>query len=358
MKLSKPQINKFRQTLLNWYHQNKRNLPFRKTSDPYKIWLSEIMLQQTTVNVVLDYYKSFLKRFPNIKSVAKAKEQELLNQWQGLGYYSRVRNFQQACRQVIKDHKGKIPKTYDELKSLKGVGEYTAAAIGSICFNLDKAVVDGNVKRVLARLFQYKKDSDSSEAKNFFIHTAQQLLDPDDPGDFNQAVMELGATVCGTNPQCLICPVRKFCSAAGKNPHKLPIKRKTKYFPVKYESLVLHHNEKLILKKPHKNNLIANMWELPSFYDQNIKDPLKNWQKTFKTQFNIKNVKKIGTVNHSITNKRISAHFYACQLTRHQLTKFELSGFKVIEKSELESLTINTLSKKILKKYFDCNKGL
>ena len=334
----------FRKALLSWYNCHHRRLPFRETKDPYPVWLSEIMLQQTTMNAVLPYYERFLKTFPNLKTVANAKEQDLLKIWQGLGYYSRIRNFQEGCKQVLKKYNGNIPQTASELKKLKGIGDYTAAAIASICFGERQAAIDGNVKRVLSRVFYYNKNQDSIEANAFFKKTANALLDPKHPGDFNQAMMETGATICRPKkPMCLICPLQKFCIAKTKDPETLPIKKKQHFVDVDYHALLLEKNGKLLLKKPSPKNLIKNMWELPSHYDSQ-KSPKMTWKKIFKTL--PKSFKKIGTVKHSIMNQKITTHIY---IPEEKILKSR--DYTLVSKKDLDKIPLNTLSKKIVKKF-------
>lgn len=343
MHLNATTIPAFQKELLAWYQKNKRDLPFRQTKDPYQIWLSEIMLQQTTMSTALPYFSNFMKKFPTLKSVAMASEQDLLCAWQGLGYYSRVRNFHKACQQVLKNFKSQIPKKFAELKTLKGVGDYTAAAISSICFGEKQAVVDGNVKRVLARLFTYTQEQDSIPAKTFFSETAKKLLHPKRPGDHNQALMEIGALICRPKkPTCLICPVQKYCLASRENPEKYPIKKKQVFKRVDYHSLLIQNGEKLLFKSPHPQNLIANMWELPSHYDGKTL-PQQTWKKIFKK---IPPIKKLGAVRHSIMNQKIITHVYTVQ-TKIKAPK----DFRFLSKQQLENVPWNTLSKKILKKF-------
>lgn len=356
--LEAAEIKDIRKNLGQWFAKNKRPLPFRKTKNPYNIWLSEIMAQQTTMTAVIDYYQRFIKKFPSLESVATAKEQDLLHLWQGLGYYSRIRNFQKACQQVIKEHNGKIPQQKESLLALKGIGDYTAAAISSICFNKPHAVIDGNVKRVLSRLYYYKKDPKTKEARLFFENHAQNLLDKKNPGDFNEAMMELGALICTPkSPKCLLCPLQKNCQARGKNPEALPLKTKQKFIETRYASIIIHDNKNFLLKKPQPDNLIKNMWELPSLYqlDLSPKDALQHdiklWEKTFKTPLALSNVKPIGTVKHGITNKKITTSIYELRISSSGLTKLDANGFKVLEKGSLKDIPLNTLSRKILKKF-------
>lgn len=198
--------------LLPWFSQNKRSMPWRSNRTPYRVWISELMLQQTRVDQATPYFQRFMKRFPSLKSLAAASQEEVLKQWEGLGYYSRARNLHKAAQIVAAEHKGRFPDTAEGLIQLPGIGNYTAAAIGSLAFNLDLAVLDGNVIRVLARLFAYTRDSRSSTAKAELQRYADDLLVKGDAGNFNEAMMELGATVClPRNPQCAQCPLSRVC---------------------------------------------------------------------------------------------------------------------------------------------------
>ncbi len=200
--------------LISWYQVHKRDLPWRNISDPYRIWISEIILQQTRVNQGLDYYLRFVERFPDVETLAAAEEDEVLKYWQGLGYYSRARNLHHAARQIMQDFGGVFPTTYSEVMQLKGVGAYTAAAVCSFAFNLPYAVVDGNVYRVLSRLFAIETSIDSHSGKKEFDTLAQQLMENSVPSLHNQAIMEFGALQCvPVSPDCSVCPLRVYCKA-------------------------------------------------------------------------------------------------------------------------------------------------
>ena len=202
------------QSLLKWYDAHQRDLPWRNTTDPYPVWISEVMLQQTQVQTVIPYYLKFLEYFPSIAALAEADTDALLRLWAGLGYYSRARNLQKAARIIVDQFGGRFPQNYSDVLALPGIGRYTAAAIVSIAFGQQYAVLDGNVSRVLARLFRISGDLKSSAVQNRLWAVAQQLLPPTRPGDFNQAVMELGATVCSPRqPRCLLCPWTRHCLA-------------------------------------------------------------------------------------------------------------------------------------------------
>ena len=251
-------IGRCRRALLVWYGANARDLPWRRTRDPYAIWLSEIMLQQTRVNAVLEHYKLFLRRFPNIAALAAASKDDVLAAWSGLGYYRRARMLHQCAREIVAHHGGRFPKTAEALRDLPGIGRYTAAAIASIAFGEPVAVVDGNVDRVLQRL-----GGRVLIAKQSWQH-AQKLLAPSRPGDFNQAMMELGATVClPREPRCLICPIRQWCRAPGEIPQRKPALRQRR--KQLWCTLDRRDGHVRLVRRPKTASLMAGMWELPQW---------------------------------------------------------------------------------------------
>src|SRR5260221_10280740 len=204
----------FQNALLQWFRQFQRDLPWRRTKDPYRIWLSEIMLQQTRVAAVIPYYERFLERFPDVHALARAPQEDVLRLWSGLGYYSRARNLQRAAQEIVAKHDGVFPRTEKEALALPGIGRYTAAAILSIAYGAKHAVLDGNVARVLARIFAVQGDLRDAKRWQSLQQSADALLDAKSPSDWNQAMMELGATLCTPqSPQCLLCPVTQFCQA-------------------------------------------------------------------------------------------------------------------------------------------------
>jgi len=260
-----PDARAFSAELLDWYGRSKRDLPWRRTRDPYAIWISEIMLQQTRVTAAIPYYERFLSRFPSFESLAAAGESDLLAHWAGLGYYYRARNMQKAAQTMVRA--GKFPETYEHIRELTGVGDYTAAAVASIAFGLPHAVVDGNVFRVLSRVSNDSSDILSTEGKRRFASMAGALLPRDSPGDYNQALMELGATVClPKNPQCLVCPVAGLCAARKEGrQHELPVKNKPQRFAVEHRTLywIERGKELLVWQRPPDSRLMPGFWELP-----------------------------------------------------------------------------------------------
>jgi A/G-specific adenine glycosylase len=258
-----------RQLLLGWYRSVKRDLPWRATRDPWRILVSEVMLQQTRVSVVIPYFERFMARFPQPADLAGAAEQDLLALWSGLGYYSRARNLKRAAAEIVQ--LGGFPQTHEAIRALPGVGDYTAAAIASIAFSEPYAVLDGNVVRVLSRLTAEKRDVQPAAVRVRLKQEAQQLLDPAHPGDFNQAMMELGATVClPRNPQCLLCPWRDLCQArALAIQDELPIKTR-KRDPVKLQLdyyLVGKSGAFLLRQRNPNETRLAGFWELPLISD-------------------------------------------------------------------------------------------
>ena len=242
----------FSRILIRWYHRHHRDLPWRHTSDPYKIWLSEIILQQTRVVQGLPYYLRFVEQYPTVFDLAQADEQEVLRLWQGLGYYSRARNMHRTARQVVDEYSGGFPPTYALLLQLKGVGQYTAAAIASFAFGEVVPAVDGNVYRVLARIFGIKTDILSSSAKKEFTEVARQLIPADDPATFNQAMIEFGAIHCQPiAPDCLLCPFNAMCYAFQHGTqNKLPVKSKKAKVRDRYLNyLVLEKDGQLAMRQ-------------------------------------------------------------------------------------------------------------
>jgi A/G-specific adenine glycosylase len=252
----------FRRALLRWYDAEGRDLPWRKTRDPYPIWISEIMLQQTRVAAVLEHYRVFLERFPTVQKLAAASESAVLAAWSGLGYYRRARMLLRCAQKVVRDCGGRFPETAQALRELPGIGRYTAAAIASIAFGEPVAVVDGNVERVLQRLLG--RDVAAKEAWDL----AQALLETSRPGDFNQAMMELGATVCvPRGPKCDVCPVRKWCKTQGEEPRAAaPARQTKKQMWCLLEQCDGERGDRVrLVQRSRTHSLMAGMWELPSF---------------------------------------------------------------------------------------------
>lgn len=260
-------MSNFTKTLLNWYRVHQRNLPWRETSNPYNIWLSEVILQQTRVTQGLPYYLKFITKYPTVFDLARADEEEILKLWQGLGYYSRARNLHQAAKMVVELDKGVFPTSYKDLKKLKGVGDYTASAIASICYQEPVAVLDGNVFRVLSRFLGIDTPINTTVGKKIFKEKANSFLDHNNPGEYNQAIMEFGALHCKPkSPFCKSCPLQQECVAYQQGRvGDLPVKlKKTKVRDRFFNYLVfISKTEQTVLRKRNTKGIWRNLYEFP-----------------------------------------------------------------------------------------------
>lgn len=325
----KDDIGRFRSALLAWYAVHRRDLPWRGTRDPYAVWISEIMLQQTRVAAVIPYYERFLRRFPDYLSLAEAAEPELLAHWAGLGYYYRARNLQKAAR-AMRDA-GSFPASYREIRLLPGVGDYTASALASICFGLPHAVLDGNVFRVLSRVYNSAVDIASNTGKKHFSALADALLDRKQPGTFNQAMMELGATVClPKNPQCLLCPVTALCGARQSGtPNELPVKIVNQKSVEETRVLfwIEHQDHLLLWQRAPDSRLMPGFWELPEATQ--LPEACAH--------------RKIGSFRHGITFHNY--RFEVCQATAPD----DMRACQWVAMNRLASLPISTVLKKAIR---------
>ncbi len=354
----------FRKSLLDWFRQFQRDLPWRKTKDPYRIWLSEIMLQQTRVAAVIPYYERFLERFPDVNSLAEAPDEEVLRLWSGLGYYSRARNLQSAARQIVAKFAGDFPHTREDILSLSGIGDYTASAIASIAFQQPVAVLDGNVARVLSRLHAIRGDLRETKKWQALQAEAGRLLASAAPGDWNQALMELGATLCTPHPpQCLLCPVAAHCEARKLGiAETLPeVRKKRDKVNVALASLILvnQDGETLLLPPPsQKNNddqadhvptLVSNLWHFPTTSTTGDAPSSVNrmWKGFFRSSApSAANLRQLSPVRHAVTYRNISVHPLLCLVPR--LPK--LRGAKIVALGAVTSLAISNLTRKIAKR--------
>lgn len=260
-------IESFQDDLLAWYHHEKRDLPWRESTDPYRVWVSEIMLQQTQVVTVIPYFNRFMEWFPTIEDLANAEEDKLLKAWEGLGYYSRVRNMQHAAKEMVETFNGKMPQTIEDILSLKGIGPYTGGAIGSIAFSLPEPAIDGNVMRVYSRLFCLSDDIALPKTRKVFDKYVRETMSQTEPGDFNQALMDVGATICTpTKPSCETCPIKHYCEARKTDTvSSYPVKKKKeKAKPLYYVADVIRNKTgAFLLEKRPEDGLLSNMWTFP-----------------------------------------------------------------------------------------------
>ena len=265
----------FTQTILSWYDQGHRDLPWRRTQDPYRIWISEIMLQQTRAETVVSYYERFLARYPTVQDLASAPEEELLKAWEGLGYYSRARSLQKAAKEIVARYGGQLPADLEKLRALPGIGDYTAGAIASIAFGIPAAAVDGNVERVLCRWDAIKDEVGTPAVRRQIAARAQALVPPDRPGAFANAMMEMGATMCTPkNPKCLLCPVREGCMGFAQGiAQELPHKAKKKAQRVENRAVLLVFCENRVLIVKRQEKLLGGLFVFPDILEES--DPAR-----------------------------------------------------------------------------------
>jgi A/G-specific adenine glycosylase len=355
-------LTKFRKNLLQWFKQFQRDLPWRRTRDPYRIWLSEIMLQQTRVVAAIPYYERFLERFPTMEIMASAPQEEVLRLWSGLGYYSRARNLQKAAQQIVAEHNGKFPDDLEQALSLPGIGPYTAAAILSIAYNRKHAVLDGNVARVLARLGAIRGDFRTNNTWSKLQNAADHLLVAKSPGDWNQAMMELGATLCTPkSPQCLLCPVGDFCKARKKGlVDIIPAKRaKRPTVEITLAALVLvdSRGSALLLPPPKTKNaktastddvdtLVSRMWHFPTIaVERDAATELAHFaENSLLGGRKLRSVlKPIRALRHAVTYRSITILPFRLDVEKLP----PISSAKSLPLSKLTSVAISNLTRKV-----------
>jgi len=333
-------LQDFNKIITRWYIENKRELPWRESTDPYKVWLSEVMLQQTRVAQGLPYYLKFIKVFPTVYDLAAADEQEILKLWQGLGYYSRARNLHHTAKVVVKKYNGNFPTTYKELKTLKGVGDYTASAIASICYQEPKAVLDGNVFRVFSRFFGLDSPINSTEGRKLFKNKAELLLDEKNPGQYNQAIMEFGALQCKPKkPLCDSCPLQINCVAFqhGKIA-ELPVKLKKGKVKERHLNyfVFLSDDNFTVLQQRTKRGIWKKLYEFPMVETQEEmqKDHIMEIKKTQTTGIKPQDIYAFNTksIRHQLTHQRLMVKFWIVQ--KNELSKVVQNPDRLIIKYE------------------------
>lgn len=331
----------FANQLINWYEENKRDLPWRKTKNPYRIWLSEIILQQTRVAQGLPYYERFIEQFPTIHDLASASETEVLRLWQGLGYYSRARNLHACAKMVVNDFAGEFPSGFNELLKLKGIGRYTAAAISSSAFNKPNAVVDGNVYRVLSRVFGIEEDISSTQGQKFFEARANELLDKERPNQYNQAIMEFGAIQCSPkSPACGICPFKDYCFAFNNNKvDSLPVKtKKTKVRKRYFTYLAFHSEQAFLMKQREKGDVWQGLFDFYLLEDSkpiDVEGVISTLHKLGLNSSIIGEESKL--YEHVLTHQRIFANFVKIELIGDDETRL-VSLHPELKKYSLEQI--------------------
>lgn len=342
--------------LLSWYHANRRILPWREVArrSAYAVWVSEVMLQQTRVETVIPYFEEWMRRFPTVQSLAKASEQDVLNAWEGLGYYSRARNLHKAARIVVDDYKGEIPRNLDELRRLPGIGRYTLGAIASIAFGMDVPALDGNIKRVYARLFDLDEAVDSPVGEKLLWGLAEENLPHGHAGDYNQALMDLGATICiPKNPRCPICPIQKLCKARqngtqDRRPVKLPQKPVPHYTHA--AGVVMRGRTVLLSQRPSKG-LLGGLWEFPN--GRVSADPAKELAKVLEAGYHLRvgvragrrssKPESLGVLTHAYTHFSVTVHIFLCELISFPAD----TGLKWVPLKELDAHPMGKIDRQI-----------
>ncbi len=314
----------FSEKILQWYGENKRDLPWRRTKDPYKIWLSEIMLQQTRVAQGTPYYLKFVENFPTVQDLANASQKKILKLWQGLGYYSRARNLHATAKIIVDEYDGNFPSTYEELLKLKGVGDYTASAISSICFGEQQPVVDGNVYRVLSRYYGVDTPINSTEGIKYFKALAGKVMNTNNIRDYNQGIMEFGAVQCAPkNPQCKVCPLNDSCLALLKNHvDELPVKLKKTKVRNRYFNylVVIDAKEKIILRQRKGKGIWQNLWEFPLLETEKEVN-LTEVKEQFLNLFDLKEASNIyrfneKTIVHKLSHQHLHTSFWIVEANK------------------------------------------
>jgi A/G-specific adenine glycosylase len=335
----------FHLLIAEWYRLNRRDLPWRETNDPYRIWLSEIILQQTRVDQGLSYYHKFTKHYPTVDDLAQATEEAILRDWQGLGYYSRARNMHATAQDIMQRFHGKFPDNYSDIRSLKGIGDYTAAAIASFSFELPHAVVDGNVYRVLSRVFNCATPIDSTQGKKEFAALAAQLIDKRFPAIHNQAIMELGALICTPKkPSCHQCPLQQKCSAFMENTFDfLPVKSKKTAVRNRYfHFFIFDSGSDIVIEKRTGKDIWQHLFQFPLHESA---DELST--KDIEKIVGLKPTKNSETLLHLLSHQRISAKFHHFS----EIPKNYRDTWKTIKKTELNDYAIPRLIDRYLEQY-------
>lgn len=334
-------LSEFHRNLIEWYQKTHRKLPWRKTNDPYKIWVSEVMLQQTQVKTVLKYYRPFISRFPNIRILAEADQHTILKYWELLGYYARARNLHKAAWILVRDYNGNFPHEFNKMRELPGVGEYIASAICSIAFNNPHAVVDGNVKRVIARLLMLKAPVNEAKSHPAFKTRADQLLNREQPGQYNQAMMELGALICVPHvPKCEACPVKQYCNSFMKGTAQdLPIRIKKRKIPQYHISTgVIFKGNKILITQRQQNGLLGGLWEFPGGKVHKNESPEDACLREIKEEVNlqVKIRKYLSRIKHTYTHFKIIMDVYLCNYISGRVKINTAQDFQWIQIKDIE----------------------
>lgn len=355
-------MNPIVKKLIGWYEQEKRDLPWRRTSDPYKIWVSEVILQQTRVSQGINYFYNFLEAFPDVEALAQAEETDVLKVWQGLGYYSRARNMHRAAKTIVENFGGKFPSDYKNILALKGIGEYTAGAIVSFSFGMPHAAVDGNVKRVLSRLFAIHDQIDTSIGDKKLKNIAQELIPGENPGTFNQALIEFGAVWCiPKNPKCETCPLQQHCLAFANNsvdqlpakkPKKKPRDRFLNYLVIQNKD----HRHFYLRKRSDNADIWKNLYDFPLIESERPLSPeelinTREWRKLIGENYRSLN-RKSDKKKHQLSHQTLHTYFWEVNIDNLLEPDFSVNGIIKDEKRNVHQYPFPRLIDAFLQENF------
>ncbi len=342
----------FASLLLNWYRQSARRLPWRGHPDPYVVWVSEIMLQQTRVETVIPYFHRWLERFPTVQALAAASQQDVLSTWEGLGYYSRARNLHHAAQMVVEQYNGKLPSEVVSLRKLPGSGRYTAAAIASIAFGLDEPTLDGNIRRVLARVFDVSEPARSPKGERILWELAGSNLPAGSAGDYNQAVMDLGAMICTPRaPACERCPASEVCQARklGVQEQRPVLETRPTIPHYTVTAAVIQKNETVLLAQRPANGLLGGMWEFPGGKTMDGEDLPTCLRREIREELDVEIEvgEPYGIYRHAFTHFRVTLHAFHCALTTGEPRPIEASDLRWVTIPELTNFPMGKIDRQI-----------
>ena len=341
--------------LLAWYAKNARHLPWRESSDPYAIWISEIMLQQTRVDTVIPYYQRWMEKFPNINDLAQATEQDVLQLWEGLGYYSRARNLHKTAREIKENYGGKLPDERKSLEKLPGIGSYTAGAIASIAFGMDETALDGNIQRVLSRLFDMGLPVRSPEGKKELLLIAERILPPGEAGTFNQALMDLGAAICTPrSPLCPGCPLNTLCQSYEKGTqNERPVLEKRPAIPhYTVTAAVIRRDGLYLIARRPAEGLLGGMWEFPGGKKEAGEDLETCLKREIREEMGVEILidASFGVYRHAYTHFRVTLYAFLCLLNGEEPQALEADEIRWVNISELEDYPMGKIDRQISQK--------
>ncbi len=346
-------IKSIQASLAKWYRKEKRDLPWRATQDPYYILVSEFMLQQTQVKTVIPYYQRWIKSYPTAQVLAEAREDSVLKHWEGLGYYSRARNLHRSAKMIVEEFHNQVPDTLDKILKLPGVGRYTAGAVLSIAYDQSIPVLDGNVKRVISRLFCLPENGANQASENRLWQVAESLIPAEGAGDFNQALMEIGATVClPQKPLCLLCPLNTVCQAKRKGVQEQfpPAKIKSATKKIAVSAAVIQRNGKIYIQQRPQKGLMGGLWEFPGGKLEKDESPEDCLEREIKEELGVQIAikKKILTIKHSYTQFRVTLHVFTCDLKPGRIRATSCEEWKWVTLKNIQQYPFPAANVKIL----------